>query len=607
MTDEYIARHLRVEPAGTGRSFLIDLERGPIEVLRDDLAVLAARASRFRTIEAHVDHMVELGWEDDGSGLLEEGFRELIDRGLLRSKWAYLEELRGEAARDPADERARRAPDAERTDPITTIAIPTRNRPEALERCVRSWLPVLSAHGRSVRILVVDDSDNSLTPDGFRGSLGADVPRGVELEVQSTPEITAMRSHLVSAGIPEHVVRFCLEGSGAPGGRYGAKRNAVMLATAGERMLSVDDDTTASFAAPSRVGVGLRLFSFFDPTEVTFFRDRDSLLRNATTEERDPLAVHERMLGRSVADLVRTAHDDAVGLRTVTPEFVANTLRYDPYVAATLAGSCGDSGMGSSKMVLNLYGSLRDRLEVVDSYDVARSSRELLRVVDRPTVSEGPFFMGMCFGLDNGRLLPPYFPALRDEDGLWGITLRTAVGPALIGHVPHAVHHLPMAARHNRPEAVREFEPRFAEFLRMLILSLPDAGPRSPSPNALMELGDYLMRLTDLDRREFDRFLRARWIDQMSHSIEYLEELLLTFGSKPEPWAADVQAHIEAVREYAASTRFGAPYDLCEAASIGVEEARALLVTLTRSYGELLTWWPAIMEAAREARLSEYR
>ncbi|MFW5686258.1 MAG: hypothetical protein ACOC0O_06350, partial [Spirochaetota bacterium] len=60
-------------------------------------------------------------------------------------------------------------------------------------------------------------------------------------------------------------------------------RNAVLLACAGERFLSADDDTVCAFAGTG--GSGLRLFSFYDPTNCRFFGSPGELDEEVTEWE----------------------------------------------------------------------------------------------------------------------------------------------------------------------------------------------------------------------------------------------------------------------------------------------------------------------------------
>lgn len=584
---------MKVQSAGDYRCFVVDLERGQTFVLDDFEGELLQNTNRFRSLAGHARRMMELGWEDDGSGFIENAFSRLADLGLLRFRTDFLHSMpTGDA--DPCE--------------ITTVVWPTRNRLPILARGINSWVTALGKYSRAPRLLVVDDSNTPLTTAGLADALSSEAAHYAgPIALTNRDQVGTIGSELTTCGIPRPVVEFGLHGSGAPGDRYGANRNRLVLATVGELILSADDDTVCTLAAPKAPINGVQFYSFFDPTHFSFYGDRESLMAAVTAVEEDPLAAHEQLLGVSPASILERTGAPP-NLTSVHPRFAADLTNLETRTRVTVAGTCGDSGMASSKKIINLRGTLRTHLENGSDYQMARGAREILRCANQPVVSEGPFFMGGCFALDNRDDLPPFFPTLRDEDGAWGLTLRTALRTALIGHVPRAIFHLPETGRSHRPDTVAEFEPRFPEFLRLLVLSYSDH-PRENNRNGITALGDYLVGLADLPSREFDSFLRSRWTEQMSGSIDYLEQLLVTYDNKPVEWAEDVTARIDAVRAYAESDRFGAPAELAgtvtagsSASDIDHDSLRRTLVRLVRSYGELLHWWPAMLECAREAR-----
>ena len=69
-------------------------------------------------------------------------------------------------------------------------------------------------------------------------------------------------------------------------------------------------------------------------------------------------------------------------------------------------------------------------------YRTACTSREIFRVVNRPTISDGTCTVAMSIGLDNRELLPPYTPMGRGLDILFGINLWKCFEDGYLGHVP---------------------------------------------------------------------------------------------------------------------------------------------------------------------------
>ncbi|MBA7694740.1 hypothetical protein ES703_103353 [subsurface metagenome] len=272
-----------------------------------------------------------------------------------------------------------------------------------------------------------------------------------------------------------------------------AEREKVSIFYAGETAGEIADDTVCRFAEPFEKENGLELFSFFDPTEIDFFPDRQTLLESTEFSDRNILLRHEDLLGRAK-------------------------------VLVTLTGIDDDSGLCSPRMILGLRGESRKRLMCSQSvYFSATTSREVLRAVKRYTNSEGPLCVSALLGLDNRRLLPPFFPVMRNEDGILAVTLRTCFKGGLIGHLPLAALHDPSEPRRFAPEAIREMKPRIAEIISLLVQSY-EPGPGVKAP----------------------------------------EERLAAYDSTPEYWAGDVRAHLEFTRAFLTGRETAAPSDLRE-------------------------------------------
>ena len=77
--------------------------------------------------------------------------------------------------------------------------------------------------------------------------------------------------------------------------------------------------------------------------------------------------------------------------------------------------------------LLSLDGASRENLTASrQAYESACRSREIYQGARWTTVKECGFLVAAHFGLDNRELLPPFFPNLRMEDGLFSMTLRAA-------------------------------------------------------------------------------------------------------------------------------------------------------------------------------------
>lgn len=265
------------------------------------------------------------------------------------------------------------------------------------------------------------------------------------------------------------------------------------------------------------------------------------------------------------------------------------------HVAAAVGGVYGDHGMGSTKGILTLTGKLRRHLLAdPDRYKEARATREVARRSAGYAIGPGLQLMGMDFGFDNRRLLPPFLPVLRDEDGLWAVTQRAVNPDGYLGYLPIAVLHDP-GLRTGSAEQLREYAPRTTDVLKLLMNAYaPDIRYRT-ARERMKALGSALFRIAVLPIPELEELIRTLWIQRWSDNLEHMDELLLVYGRNPQLWAEDLEAFFEAVQQYAEDPAFTSPYDL--EIEHGRDEAGRLFVKILRRFGMLLEAWPEIWNA----------
>src|SRR5260370_6587434 len=100
-----------------------------------------------------------------------------------------------------------------------------------------------------------------------------------------------------------------------------------------------------------------------------------------------------------------------------------------------MTGVVGDCDLASPLSWLVLEGNSRARLVRSEAdYRAALASRQVLRGVTQPTLGSGGFCTALNLGLDNRRLLPPFFPVLVGHDAVFGALLRCCQG--YVGFLP---------------------------------------------------------------------------------------------------------------------------------------------------------------------------
>jgi hypothetical protein len=463
---------------------------------------------------------------------------------------------------------------------FASVGVPTRDRPDCLRRCLLSHLESRRRHGRDNDFVVVDDSTADASRAANRELLGELAGRwGARLAYLGPRERASFAAALVrQAGLAEAAVRFTLLNDGAWPVATGASRNVLLLHAAGELLLQVDDDTLCCLAPAPGARPGLVFSPRPDPTEFWFPDGDGTVLPQTDPVEADLLAVHEELLGQTLPG-----------------------PRGGP-VRTTAVGVAGDSGMGTAAYLLLLEGASRARLlRSPEAYRSGLSGNRLLRAVPQATVCRGGICMALNLGLDNRRLLPPFLPVMRNQDGVFAALLGACFPDALFGFLPWMVLHEPPGPRPSRADGMRESVTgmRTGQALQILIGALAPGLAGTDAAVRLRALGARLEEIGSTSPADFEAGLNALLRRQMSALAARLEGLLAEHGGQPPYWAEDVRGLLAALREALPRPDWVAPTDL---RASGVEPARELFRRLVRQFGELLRVWPDLVEAARDLR-----
>jgi hypothetical protein len=581
--DESVLVHVRgSESAHALPKFIADLQR---------------QCDTFRSLHDHaiaISERFNLSRHDVGA--IEEHLASLVELGALTSRTRLLDGCRAQASAAP-----------ERPGAIAATVIPTCNRLGPALRCLDDFVRCAKRFGRDGAFVVLDDSPDADVRRQYREALRAVAQReAVAVLYAGREEKRRFVDALVGEGgpsaLPRHVVEFALFGAEGLTHVIGANRNASLLHTVGEAFLSTDDDTRARLALPPDEEEGLALASTGDPTDFWFFRDRDAAFGAARFDDQDPWARHERLLGRELVSCVAD-HADSVDLDGASGALLTTLVSGGGRVRVTASGIVGDCGMGAPTYYLTLRGASHERLVSSEAgYDVLRTTRDVLRVAPRWTITDGSFLMATSVGLDNSALLPPFFPVQFNEDGIFGVTLRSCFERGFIGYPPCAIQHDPPERRaHTAQDLYRRQSLVCTPDVVLHCLASHAQGPATREPaQRLRALGRHLKDCGTLNPRDFAEFVRIQRWRQLSASVSQLEDSLAVYPGAPASWTDDVQRCIDESNECLRRQDDVAPADLVAGRS--ADEARALMQRLLVGFGELLEYWPDIHEAARTLR-----
>jgi len=231
-----------------------------------------------------------------------------------------------------------------------------------------------------------------------------------------------------------------------------------------------------------------------------------------------------------------------------------------------------------------------------EGYRTSLNSRQIVRQAISPTISHiEPAAVGMFIGLDNTQPLPAFMPDCRNEDGVFASVLARISDHYYSVHLPFTLAHEPQETRSYAAD--KDTQLRISDLI-IYCLTMWRPGPGDGDPiRRTSAMGRHLRALGELPASDFDEVANVLMCSRVCATIESLESLLIEDGYAPPHWAKDLMGRIEALRRLTDRPGFFVPVDLPEDSN-GPPQRRAQ--RMVARYGELLEWWPAIVERTRD-------
>ena len=563
-----------------------------VSILPTFATSLLPYCSSFKSIENHAEACVRsLMMDPQQIDFVYDSLFKLVEAGLL---------IPLNSARDLQQ---KLDPESEPTK-ITTIGVVTHNRTDSLRRSITSYIKNNQRHARQCEFVVMDSSPSAVRTETREMLRALTSDRYISLSYAGLDERVAFAKLLVNQfKIPQHVIDFALLGAEGFKVDTGANRNGLLLQTVGELFFSADDDTMSEmYEVPERID-GLTFFSE-EPMEGWFFPDRATAVESVRSVDEDVLSIHEQWLGKELIGVSSIVDPDEIEFERLSIKYFKDLTAGTGKILATLPGIIGDSGIGSPRWFL-LSGDTRERLcNSAEEYQNAFSSREMLRAVRRISVGRVPSVMTTALGLDNRDLLPPFFPVLRNQDRIFGITLVKVFDSAYICHLPWALLHDPSGPRayapaHTFPSC------SMSDVLRYCIKAFGTSFGFLPAEDRLRAMGQHLMNFGAMPQSDFEEFIQIQFWEQTSKLINMAEELLQNYEYSPDFWADDLQRYSESLKKVLLSRESIIPFDLKE--QTNTEALLSLTQQLIYRFGELLHWWPEIVRSTKQLRSDGHR
>ena len=252
-------------PAGSG----LELVYSPFSRTRALLSPMAVQllqsCNSFASLDEHAERFARAGGlAPEALASVKQQLSELAQGGLMVSKETLIKRCLESAAQE----------EPERSEPalITSLGIPTRNRPEALARSLASYVQCSKRYRRSLQFRVCDQSDDAEVQAANVKTLAAIAQEhGVVVHYASEREKRGFAGDLAQvSGVSPDIIDFALFNEQRFACAVGANRNALLLSSVGELTVQVDDDTVCLIAPSPSWQEGLSLSSAVDPSEFWF-------------------------------------------------------------------------------------------------------------------------------------------------------------------------------------------------------------------------------------------------------------------------------------------------------------------------------------------------
>lgn len=416
------------------------------------------------------------------------------------------------------------------------VFIITCDRPVAVERLLNSMLvgTELALHEG---FYLVDDSrgkENAIRNQKLVESFNQQSQ--VTMHYFGQLERDSLITQLITRS-PEHEasIRFLLDQQRWRGYKtYSLSRTICLLLSVGFRSVVLDDDTLCTAIDPPFKSTGV---DFNDGMrEAAFYPSVEAWHSGSTPREEDPLAGHLRCLGFNIPDAL-----SQLGMASMGAEVLKNSqtqilrrLSASSSVLITQCGTYGDPGTGNTAWCFSLEGESLDRLlSTPPGIEEKVTTRQYWLGRSKPTFSTAAI-MSQVTGLDNTAVLPPYFPAGRGQDLLFGAMTQYLHPNSMVLSYDWGIPHLPPEERQGNIDW--SMEQNGIRTLSNYIRHHAELNPGVSLENRWRSLVLLLQALSELPDQELAAIYRSQLSMDLSNTARTLTEKLRSTPIEYTEW-----------------------------------------------------------------------
>jgi len=559
-------------------------------VLPSEVINAMSYCSDFRSMDEHVAVLMEGNDPEPGKAdAIRSVVQSVHDGGLTVSAKDICEQLTPAKAASPI-----------RQKPVVVVI--TWERPQALERLLGSILANCDLQSIDCFYIVDDSRSTESQSKNRQVTQAAARQASISIHYHGPDESRELMDSLIKR-LPQHEkeIRFLVDRE-----RWkdqwtaGVARNYSHLLSVGKPVIVFDDDALCEvYEAPFRE----KDIEFSGrQREAAFYANDEEWRGMPAVENRDPIARHMQCLGLTVPQALRVLGTDKLeqaALRHARPAF-ARQLNQHSRVLVTECGSMGDPGTGGIQWLATMSADSRDRLMQVEGrLQQAREQRHCWLGRTRP-VFESNANISQLTGFDNRRFLPPYFPIIRGQDRLFGVTTSFIFPDGVTLDYPWAVPHLPIPAR-TWSERQNDFSvsSRFPGWITSQVVSRKDQCPSRDLQSRLEFLARSFRELAESPDEVLLGLYADDWNESRDKQMEDLQQNIRESAGQSKEWQEYLQNALRQVQ----SSSLGEPR-IPELRGLVGDLSGSALVSFWRqawlNFGQSLLAWPDIRQAAQD-------
>ena len=556
--------------------------------VQPNVADALSLCSPFQTLERHTqtitDALPELRAHKAHT---EQTLRTLAEAGLFESSEACWRRLTA-------------TPAIPRHDSDCRVFILTCDRPEALQRLL-SGLSRQTLPAAVESVWVIDDSREGVNAE-HNAQIIASLSSDLSCAIHHVD--AGKRNHLIEGlktALPQHsqsIDWLLAHASWGDYPTYGIARNFSLLLSVGKRALVLDDDIIPQGITPPLAATPLR-FGAANQREAGFYASREALAQHTLRMDESPLTAMLHSLGESLGNIIPqhlSGHTNLVGFDgSLFSEHDGGSR-----ALVSQCGSWGDSGTGRASWTIHLdNASIKRLLETSADIEEVLGSRSSWLGYRGPVLSHYST-LSQLTGLDHRALLPPYLPAGRGEDILFGIMLQRLHPESVVLNQGWAIHHDPMEDRSERGMLTPLSVKLSTSLLGNWLGREPNDQSGLPVERRLIGVAEQLRRLKDMTPTALTSLIHQELVSQRSVLLSRcFEQLGRCDRLEDAPGFGAWKQFLEASRDQLVSEIQSTDETLFN--SSGSNDLASDLARLQEqggAFAEALTAWPEICDVA---------